>query len=502
MTPARRSLLLIALLAVAGCGGTGGDKAGGTAATRTVVLTLANGNVGPGELGAFAQAVERESHGTLRIRFANRWRWGDSRYETELIRDVQAGKADLGWVGSRAWDSVGVRGFDALHAPFLIDSYELEERVVRDSLVTRMLGTLRPLRLEGIGVLPGPLRRLAATDAAMLGRGGLAGHTVAIQASRIAARSLGALGARAVPIASGASIRGLDGVEQQLGAYEGNHYDRAAPYVASDVSLWPRPLVIFAGPRALGELSSEQLDMLRRAAAAAIDPMLATERSNDREAARALCRRGAHVGPAGAAALAALRRGVEPVYAALDRDPSARAGLRAIAGLKAEVGAAADVVAPCSGAREPERRAVPTVLDGVYRMGSTERELAAVADPEEVVPENWGDWTIALLGGRLVATQENAQACTWLYGTYTVAANMLAVTFAEAGGIAPTHSTGLPGGATTWRWSRYRDGLRLTPLQRSTAPILSVNRWRRVGDVRRRPDFGSRCPPPRRAYGP
>ena len=502
MTPAWRSLLLIALIAVAGCGGTGGDKAGGSPAIKTVVLTLANGNDGPGELGAFAQAVERESRGTLRIHFAHGWRAGDPHYETELIRDVQAGKADLGWVGSRAWDSVGVRDFGALHAPLLIDSYELEERVVRDALVTRMLEGLRPLGLEGIGVLPGPLRRLAAADPAMLGRGGLAGRTVAIQASRVASRSLAALGARAVPIASSGSIRGLDGVEQQLGSYEGNGYYRSAPYVASDLILWPRPLVIFAGPRAIDELSHEQLDMLRRAAAAAIDPMLATERSGDRAAALELCRRGSHVGQAGPAALTALRRGLEPVYAALDRDPAVRTGLRAIAGLKATVGARPDVVAPCSGVHEPERRALPTVLDGLYRMDSTEHELAEVAEPEDVVPENWGEWTIALLGGRFVATQENADACTWSYGTYAVAANMLSVMFAEAGGIAPTGSTGIPAAPTTWRWSRYRDGLRLVPLKESAATILGVNRWRRVGDAGRRPDFGSRCPPPRRAYGP
>jgi TRAP-type C4-dicarboxylate transport system substrate-binding protein len=502
MTLTRRSLLLIALLAVVGCGGTGGDKAGGSPAARMVVLTLANGNDGPGELGAFAQAVERESRGTLQIRFAHRWRSGDPHYETGLIRDVQAGKADLGWVGSRAWDSVGVRDFDALHAPMLIDSYELEERVVRDALATRMLRALRPLGLEGIGVLPGPLRRLAAADPAMLERGGLANRTVAVQASRVAARSLAALGARAVPIVPAGSVRGLDGVEQQLGSLEGNGYYRSAPYVASDLNLWPRPLVIFAGPRALGELSREQLDMLRRAAAAAIDPMLATERSGDREAAVELCHRGAHVRAAGPAALTALRRGVEPVYAALDRDRAARPGLRAIVGLKAEVGARPDVVAPCSGKHEPKPGALPTVLDGVYRMDSTERELAAMAEPEDVVPENWGEWTIALLAGRFVATQENAQACTWSYGTYAVAGNVLAVTLTEAGGIAPTGATGVPAGATTWRWSRYRDGLRLTPLEGFVGQILGVDRWRRVGDATPWPDFGSRCPPPGRAYGP
>ena len=46
-----------------------------------------------------------------------------------MIEDVQAGKVDMGWVGARAFDAVGVTSFQALVAPFLVDSYELQDRV-------------------------------------------------------------------------------------------------------------------------------------------------------------------------------------------------------------------------------------------------------------------------------------------------------------------------------------------------------------------------------------
>ena len=92
----------------------------------------------------------------------NKWRWGQPAFEEGIIRDVQAGKADLGWAATRAWDSVGVSDFDALHAPLLIDSYALEGRVI-DSRATRaMLAGLPPLGLQGVAVLPGRLRRLAS----------------------------------------------------------------------------------------------------------------------------------------------------------------------------------------------------------------------------------------------------------------------------------------------------------------------------------------------------
>ena len=49
-----------------------------------------------------------------------------------MIGDVEAGKADLGWAGSRAFDSVGVPSFDALHAPLLIDSYRARTEGARE----------------------------------------------------------------------------------------------------------------------------------------------------------------------------------------------------------------------------------------------------------------------------------------------------------------------------------------------------------------------------------
>src|SRR6476469_2227731 len=108
------------LLAACGGGGGGSDKAGGKKATMVTVLTFANGNGDSEALSSFAHAAERLSGGTLRIDFKDGWRAGDPAFETGVIHDVQAGKADLGWAGSRAFDDVGVRSFDALHAPLLI----------------------------------------------------------------------------------------------------------------------------------------------------------------------------------------------------------------------------------------------------------------------------------------------------------------------------------------------------------------------------------------------
>lgn len=151
--------------AVAGCGGTGDDRAGGKGSTKAVTLTLANPLPQPDELRPFVDEVERISDGKIEIRFRNEWLgWPWRRGEAALIRDVAAGKADLGWVGSRAWDDVGVTSFDALHAPLVVDSYELEGEVLAAGVADELVEGVEALGVVAIGVLPGPLHFLAAVE--------------------------------------------------------------------------------------------------------------------------------------------------------------------------------------------------------------------------------------------------------------------------------------------------------------------------------------------------
>src|ERR687891_2294116 len=110
-TPAPMLCVLLVTLVVvpAGCDGSS-DKAGNVS-RATTVLTLANSVGSTNELQAFADEVAERSDGTIRIRFMNEWRLGERDYEAGLIRDVAAGRADLGWVGSRAWGAFAIHNF-------------------------------------------------------------------------------------------------------------------------------------------------------------------------------------------------------------------------------------------------------------------------------------------------------------------------------------------------------------------------------------------------------
>ena len=140
--------LLLFAVGLAGCGGSTAEddqsadranKAGAKPAQEKVVLTLASGLNGspPAQIQAFADEVARRSNGAIRIRIVGDWQHGNPHGEAATIDDVRAGKADLAWVGARVFDTVGVRDFQALVAPFLVDSQALQQRVFEAGVPAR-----------------------------------------------------------------------------------------------------------------------------------------------------------------------------------------------------------------------------------------------------------------------------------------------------------------------------------------------------------------------------
>src|SRR5437764_14598449 len=89
--------LLVASLALAtSCGGRSGiDKAGHQTADKPRVLILANHEQGPEDVQAWADAVQRLSHGTLLVRVVNNWRRQDLDYDRGTTGDVRTERVAL-----------------------------------------------------------------------------------------------------------------------------------------------------------------------------------------------------------------------------------------------------------------------------------------------------------------------------------------------------------------------------------------------------------------------
>jgi len=476
--------LAIALTA-GGCGGTSSsDKAGSERSVKPVVLTMANGNGVSVELEPFAAAVARLSGGTLRIKFQNGWRKGTPDHETVLIGDVRAGKAELGWAGTRAFDSVGVRSLEALHAPLLIDSYGLEQTVLESPLVGEMLEGLEPLGLVGLGILPGPMRKPLGVER-LVRPEDYRGRTLAIGQSRVAEDTLRAVGATPHPIPSAGGIDGLDGVEQQVDAIQGNRYDSVAKYLTANVNLWPRLPVIFMNRGAYAALGEAHRRALTEAASSALRPTIALQRGDEEESAAILCRRGVTFVTADEADIAALRRAVQPVFRRLEGDALTRKAIDQIRAMRAD-DAVAEAPVCADGESSTSLAGKATPIDGVYEMTTTADDVAAVGhvDPDALESENYGQWRFVLDRGRLRYTQSSEGASRWTEAVYKVRGDTLTWEVASTGGEAPNGAVEEIGEVFTFRWSRYRDRLTLRPVKGESSPEnFRANPWRRIGDA-------------------
>ena len=448
----RAVLFLAVALGAAACAGGGGDKAGGgpepvaqapaRPVGKPVTLTL----VAVDSLWAeeFAAAVSRLSGGSIRIRT----RFGGSAildYERTLVGHVRAGRADLASVGARAWDRMGVRSFQGLVAPLVVDSLELEQRVLERPGARQALAGVEPLGLVGLAVLPGPLRRPFGLSRPLLGPDDYRGATVGIRLGRVADSTLRALGAAPKGYRIGALGR-VDGAELDAATIQNNRYDVPGAAVTANVALWARPETIVISSTAFARLAPAQRAVLRRAGRAAVAPVRSRVEREQRRSARRAVR----------ARVAEARHGV--------REGRGRVACRRASG--------------CGGARARSRDATPDRRDRAPEARRSRPTSSAARASGAGAGALRGRWTAH---GRVGMTLElggghwnaRGQGGSWS-GTYVVEGSRLRLVLERC-----LHNPCDPGAATVLRWSVYRDTLALTPVA-GHAPWPTESSWRRA----------------------
>jgi TRAP-type C4-dicarboxylate transport system substrate-binding protein len=431
----------------------GPDKAGGRSDGGPVVLTLASHDYDAFEASEFASAVDRLSGGGVRIDVKSGVRFYEVDYERGTIADVRNADYDLAIVGARAWDGAGVKSFNALVAPFLVDSYELQRRVLESSLAERMLEGVAPLGLVGIGVVPGELRRPLGLTRKLVRPADYRGARVGIRPARVADAAMDALGARGEGFqAHETGLVGFDGAESGVGTIRNNGYDTDARALTANVVLWSRPTTIFMNDDAFNALTDDQQDALRQAGLEAIEPVLTTIEENEQASLDVICTRSRlSLVTASPADRAALRRAVRPVYDELRRDSLTADLIDEIESMRREQGSATEPLR-CPGARGA---AGATMLDGLWRSDVSRGDLRAVGAQLEQLERSEGTWTIELDEGRWVARNHRSGAV--YRGTYTV----------EGDHLSQTTDTCVPsnlcvrGQTDEYTWSRYGDKLEL-----------------------------------------
>jgi len=487
---------------VSGCGGGGTDKAGGPEREAPTVLTLDRPNAQLSvEIAEFVKAVDRLSDGGIEFEYDDDiWRQNDPEQEIHLIEDVQAGNVDVAWFGARALDSFGVTSFQALLAPFLVDSYELQDRIFEAGIPARMLDGVQDAGLVGIGVLPGPLRRMIGVAHPFATPDDFSGAVVGTSGGELAKDTFRTLGAIPKEVPTPATLEGLDALDYPLAAIYGNGYHESADFVMANLNFWPRPYVIVMNPDRFAELTVEQREILR---AAADETVLATAQFNlegDSVAKSTLCSVDMKIVPVSDSQQAAFTQAAQPIYAQLESSTETNAFLDEIRDLKRQVGMPADSF-ECPKSHAPADSSA-TSIDGVYRTTTTFAEGIAAGDPEPIL-ENYGEWVWVFDRGRFVVAQENGEACTWAYGHYALDGDRLDLTFSDGGGYAPHDAFNRPGEHFVYRWSRYRDTLTLETVEGQISPEgWTLKPWRATDESLTVSVFPDRCPPPAEALAP
>jgi TRAP-type C4-dicarboxylate transport system substrate-binding protein len=471
------ALAVIAAMVAGGCGGdgAGSDKAGG--AGEPLVLRMANtaGDLENAPLiKDFVSQVEERSGGNVRIEVVHRWGDFAADAEQQVVRDVAAGKVDLGWAGTRVFDTMGVTSFQALQAPMLIDSYALEQAVVAGDIPGQMLQGLTKVGVTGFGILADGLRKPIAVKQPLLGVADWRGMTIGTYRSQGQAQAIRALGATPTEVIGPVREKALkdgkiQGFELSLSLYSHLALTPRAPYVTANVTLWPQLDVLFANPGRLGGLTQRQRGWLQQAAQDTAGRSAALA-DRDAQSLKNSCQSGARFATASKADLAALRKAFVPVYASLEQDPQTKAFIQQIQTLKQSTPAGAPLVIPagCTG-KAPARPAasagmVPADLNGVYRYTITKKDAIAAGagdDPEYPVTN-----TVWLQDGSF-------RASGGLRATYSVTGHRITLDIPDFG-YSLTFTLSVDG----------KGNLHLTPVQpmdHGDAVLWSTKPWIKIG---------------------
>jgi TRAP-type C4-dicarboxylate transport system substrate-binding protein len=483
----KRSLAIGAVFglsaALAACGGAAPAQSSPPAPTapltkvgqipQTLKATLGTVNPSGDDDQSFAASANAVSSGAISIAITDGLHSDDPASEAELIADVAAGKPQLGLISARGFDTAGVNSFAGLQAPMLIDSYDLESKVLATEWATEHLDGPRSVGVVGLGYVQGELRQALGITRDLVRVSDFQGARIGIRPSRATEMTMKALGVTTVPQAAEFDLSGLDGIEMGVQGIAGNDFDIGATSLTGNLVFWARPNIIFANAKWFDALSADQQAQLRAAVAQTNQLAVTRLPGLAQDARNGFCATGFPIKAASNQQLDALRQRLQPVIDEMSKDPGTKATIDAIIALK-DPNIKPYVIAPCgTTASKPSPRIGPTALDGTWRMTDTKDELASspfLDDIGSLNDGNWGDFTLTFANGTFSGTQTNPIESSKGSGSFTVDGDT--VTMADDNGE-----------TFGYRWSIYKDTLtfKRDPTLPYAAPTpMLVKPWTRV----------------------
>jgi TRAP-type C4-dicarboxylate transport system substrate-binding protein len=321
-------------------------------AARPSVLVIGNSDPTSDDELFFAREAARLLDGTLQISLRSQLYGERPDKERRVARDLQAGRLPLAWDATRVWDTEGATSFQALQAPFLIDSAALMGRVIASPLAAQVASGLGAKGVTSLGLAAINLRRPLGARKPFTSIADFQGATVNVITSRVSEDILRALGGAPVDVGGGEVLGNalrsgkVDAAETAIDVVFRNGYAEVAKYMSSNVVLFPKFASIDANAAMLAALPAAQRDALARAAAATGPRSTERLRAHEAGDAAALCKQGIRFATATQAELDALVAAEQPVYEALSTDPVSEDVIDGVRALKQKGGLGSGLTIP------------------------------------------------------------------------------------------------------------------------------------------------------------
>lgn len=259
-------VLLIMATFLSGCS-SNKDKA---SESEQIVLTL--GVAGQTSLPSvaaskrFTELVAERTNNRIIIKFFPSRQLGD---DDQLIEQLMIGAIDIGNISTSSFSKFTPL-LQSLQIPFLLNSYEKEEKAILSKEMQELYKGLEPLNVKMLSVYDNGIRHFANVKRPINKIEDLKGLKLRVPGSKLLLDSVRSLGANPTPMAYGEIYTGLqskviDGEEINLTSiYAEKHYE-VLNYV-STIGLWPFPAALAMNLKTYNKLSPEDRKIIQECA--------------------------------------------------------------------------------------------------------------------------------------------------------------------------------------------------------------------------------------------
>ena len=401
-TPSWTALAAIAVLVASRLQCARREQGGGAperAPDAVTTLTFASADPLPVD-ATFETLVAQDSGGHLKLRIVN-YNARSPEVDVMIAAALQKGRLDVGDVGSRAWESLGVEAFRAYQDPFLVTSRELLDRAVTGPVAAGLLGTLKPAMVTGLAIVPDSIRYLFSTKP-LTTLAQFHGAKIQINESDTTSEVIENLGATPVsdfgagpPTVEALRSGELTAIESDPVNAMLNGYVQVAPYAVVNAPLFAKSTTFAASSSVLARLPKADASSLREAAQQAALRAAGANGASDRLDWVTMCAQGLKPLAVGQQQFNALHDAEAATYVDLAGDTLTALAVDRI-GLLATMEPRMDSWASCHGigvGMSPTK-----VLDGTYGVTISQADVVASGDCADC--GNAGKYMLIIHDGR------------------------------------------------------------------------------------------------------